>query len=69
MGSSAPGLRLQPVEYAPIHEWTEGPSFLEAAGDEHAENVEDGSDEDEEDDASDIEDSEDDAELPPPAAP
>ena len=57
------------VEYSPIHDWVEGPSFLESAGDEHNENVEDGSDEGGEDDASDIEDSDDDAELPPPAAP
>ena len=57
------------IEYAPIHEWTEGPSFLEVAGDEEVENVEDGSDEDGEEDASDIEDGEDDAELPPPTAP
>jgi len=57
------------IEYPPIHEWTEGSSFLEAAGAEEVENVEDGSDEDGEDDASDIEESEDDAELPPPAAP
>ena len=57
------------IEYAPIHEWTEGPSFLEDAGDEGVENVEDSSDEDGEDDASDIEEDEDDAELPPPAAP
>ena len=57
------------VEYSPIHDWIEGSSFLESAGDEQNENVEDGSDEDGEDDASDIEDIDDDAEPAPPAAP
>jgi hypothetical protein len=57
------------VEYSPIHDWVEGPSFLESGEEEQMENVEDGSGEDGEDAASDIEDSDDDAELPPPAAP
>ena len=57
------------VKYSLIHDWVEGPSFLESGGDEPNENVEDGSDEDGEDDASDIEDIDDDDEPAPPAAP